>query len=197
MQIKRIFLLIVIAITLNSCINTIDGNGEVVKENRNIESFNKIDISGGFEIIMNQGNEERLELEVDENLLELIETEVKNNTLYISSLEPIGNASSLKLYITIANIEDIDASGAIELKNKGFEGEDIGKELRKERSPLVRLGYYSVLVESIKENSSLFNSYSQALANESDNYVKEAILSSIHYKNTQVSIQTLKEWFLK
>jgi len=71
------------------------------------------------------------------------------------------------------------------------------EELRKERSPLVRLGYYSVLVESIKENSSLFNSYSQALANESDNYVKEAILSSIHYKNTQVSIQTLKEWFLK
>ena len=119
MQIKRIFFLIVIAFTLNSCINTIDGNGIVVKEKRTIETFTKIDISGGFEIMMNQGNEERLELETDENLLELIETEVKNNTLYISSTKPIGNASSLKLYITTVNLEDIDASGAIELKNNG------------------------------------------------------------------------------
>lgn len=73
----------------------------------------------------------------------------------------------------------------------------VSEELTSESSPLIRLGFYSVLIESIKEDSSLFDIYSKALANESDNYVKEAILSSIHYKNTQVSIQTLKEWFLK
>lgn len=119
MQIKRIFLLIVIAFTLNSCINTIDGNGNVTKEQRSVSSFNKIDISGGYEVLINQGSEERLELEVDENLLEYIETETKNNTLFISSKKPIGSASSLKLYITVVNVEDIDVSGAIELKNKG------------------------------------------------------------------------------
>jgi hypothetical protein len=71
------------------------------------------------------------------------------------------------------------------------------EELKNEHSPLIRLGYFSVLVVSIKEDSSLFNSYSDALKKESDEYVKEAILSSVHYKNTQVSIQSLKEWFLK
>ena len=119
MQIKRIFLGLVIALTLNSCIDSIDGNGEVVKEKRTISSFNKIDISGGYEVLINQGAEERLELEADENLLELIETEVKNNTLYISNAKPIGNAEALKLYITIVKLENIEASGAIELKNKG------------------------------------------------------------------------------
>ncbi|PCJ28055.1 MAG: hypothetical protein COA97_01915 [Flavobacteriales bacterium] len=119
MQIKRIFLGLVIAFVLNSCINTIDGNGEIVKEQRIVTSFNKIDISGGYEVLINQGNKERLELEVDENLLEYIKTEVINNTLFISTKESIGNASSLKLYITIVNVEDIDVSGAIELKNKG------------------------------------------------------------------------------
>ena len=74
---------------------------------------------------------------------------------------------------------------------------EASEELNSESSPLIRLGFYSVLIESIKEDTNLFNIYSKALANESDNYVKEAILSSIHYKNTQVSIQTLKEWFLK
>lgn len=119
MQIKRIFLGLVIAFALNSCINTIDGNGEVTKEQRAVSSFNKIDISGGYEVLINQGDKERLELEVDENLLEYIETETKKNTLYISTKKPIGNASSLKLYITVVDVEDIDVSGAIELKNKG------------------------------------------------------------------------------
>ena len=59
MQIKRIFLGIVVAITLNSCINTIDGNGEVANETRAVSAFNKIDISGGFEVLLNQGSEEK------------------------------------------------------------------------------------------------------------------------------------------
>lgn len=71
------------------------------------------------------------------------------------------------------------------------------EELKNEHSPLIRLGYFSVLVVSIKEDSNLFNSYSDVLKKEKDEYVKESILSSVHYKNTHVSIQSLKEWFLK
>ncbi|EOX4447586.1 reverse transcriptase domain-containing protein [Vibrio alginolyticus] len=69
--------------------------------------------------------------------------------------------------------------------------------LQCEPSPLVRLGYYSVLVESIRENSNLFSKYSNALKEEDDEYVKKSILNSVHYKNTQVSIESLKEWFLR
>ena len=68
--------------------------------------------------------------------------------------------------------------------------------LSAEESPLIRLGYYSVLVESITENSELFNRYSQVLKREENEYVKNSILNSIHYNHTQVSIDNLKEWFL-
>ncbi|MDG1477924.1 MAG: DUF2807 domain-containing protein [Vicingaceae bacterium] len=119
MQIKRIFLGLVVAFTLNSCINTIDGNGTVTNETRSVSTFNKIDISGGFEVLLNQGNEEKIEIEADENLLELIETQVKGNTLYISSEKPIGESETLKIYITIVDVDHIDASGAIQLTNKG------------------------------------------------------------------------------
>tara|TARA_B100000809_G_C15109774_1_gene520132 strand:+ start:583 stop:1284 length:702 start_codon:yes stop_codon:yes gene_type:complete len=126
MQIKRIFLGLVIALTLNSCIDSIDGNGNVVKEKRTISSFNRIDISGGYEVLVNQGADELLEIEADENLLELIETEVRNNTLFISSTHPIGGSESLKLYITTVKLVDIDVSGAIELSNKGtFKSENL------------------------------------------------------------------------
>ncbi len=126
MSFKRVFVLFVLVFSLYSCINSIDGNGNVVKEERTVTSFSKIDISGGFEVLINQGKEEKLELEVDENLLELIKTETKNNTLIIKSDKSIGKAKSLKLYISVVNLEDIDVSGAVELKNKGtFEGENL------------------------------------------------------------------------
>lgn len=126
MVFKRIIFLFVLSIVLNSCLTSVDGNGNVVKEERTVTSFKKINISGGFEVIINQGNEEKLELEVDENLLELITTETKNNTLIIKSDKSIGKAKSLKLFITTVEIEDIDVSGAVELRNKGtFEGENL------------------------------------------------------------------------
>jgi hypothetical protein len=120
MQIKQIFLGLLIAFTLNSCVDSSDGNGNVVSEKRNISSFNKISISGAYEVLLNNGTQEKLEIEADENLLELIETEVINSTLFITSTQPIGNSESLKLYITTVNLNKIDVSGAIELSNKGF-----------------------------------------------------------------------------
>ncbi len=119
MVFKRILFLIVLSFTFYSCVNTVDGDGNVTTEERSIDSFDKIDISGHFEVFINQGKTEKVEIEADQNLIELIETETKNNTLYIKSKEPIGDAESLKLYITVVSIEDIDISGAVELNSKG------------------------------------------------------------------------------
>lgn len=71
------------------------------------------------------------------------------------------------------------------------------EELKNETSPLIRLGYYSVLIESIKDNTVLFESYGSVLKHEKDEYIKEAVLSAIHYKHMQVSIDNLRKWFLK
>lgn len=126
MYFKRIIFLIVLSFSIISCVDSIDGNGNVINETRKVSSFDKIDISGGYEVILNQGDIESLELEVDENLIEYITTEVKSNILYISSKELFGKAKSLKLYITVVDINYIDVSGAIELTNKGtLKGEQL------------------------------------------------------------------------
>jgi hypothetical protein len=130
MKIKQIFLGLVITFTLNSCVDSIDGNGDVVSEKRTVSSFNKISISGTYEVFLNNGTQERVEIEADENLLELIETKVINNTLWITSTHPIGNSESLILYITAVNLKKIDASGAIKLSNKGsFTSENLEIEV--------------------------------------------------------------------
>jgi len=119
MVFKRFIFIIGISFLFYSCLNSVEGNKKVVKESRNVYSFSKIDISGEFEVLINQTSSEKLELEVDENLLELIVTEVKNGTLFISTKKTIGKAKSLKLYISMITINKISASGAIEIKNKG------------------------------------------------------------------------------
>lgn len=119
MVFKRILFLIVIVFSFYSCVNTIDGDGNVITEERKVSSFNKIDISGNFEVLIKQGDTEQLEIEADKNLLELIEAKTKDNTLVIKSKKAIGNVESLKLYITFVDIKDIDISGAVELNSKG------------------------------------------------------------------------------
>ena len=117
---KRIFLLIVLPFTIISCVNSIDGNGNVINETRKVKSFNKIDISGGYEVIINQGDIERVEIEIDENLIEFIKTKVKKKTLFIDSKKNFGRTKAMKIYITVVNLTDINVNGAIKLTNKGF-----------------------------------------------------------------------------
>lgn len=119
MNIKRTTFSIVLIFLFYSCLHTIDGNGVIKKEIREVSKFNKIDISGKFEVMISQGDEEKLELELDENLLEYVITQTEDNTLFITTKNKIGSAKSLKLYITVVDLEDIDVSGAVELKNKG------------------------------------------------------------------------------
>ncbi len=94
------------------------GNGNVVKENRKISSFNAIEVSGAFEIYITQGSKESLVVEADENLMDLIITEVRGGKLKIYTEKSIKKAKELNIYLTFVNIDDIDISGAVELKSE-------------------------------------------------------------------------------
>jgi len=120
MKIKHLFFILITFIILTSCFNTIDGNGTIVTETRDIDNFNEIDVAGAYELILVQGNKVALEVVADENLLEHIRTEVKNNTLFISNKESIRKSKSLKLFITVVDLKKIDASGAVNIHNKNI-----------------------------------------------------------------------------
>lgn len=70
------------------------------------------------------------------------------------------------------------------------------KEINNEKSPLVRLGYYKMLVEKIKVNSQVADSLSYLINSEPEIYVQETVLNLIHRKNLNIPIDNLKSWFL-
>ena len=100
-------------------IDGIDGNGKVVKETRKVEAFDGIKIGGAFKVFISQGSTESLVVEADENLMSIIETEVRGGKLVVNTTENIRRSKKLDLYITVKTLESIDISGAVELKSEG------------------------------------------------------------------------------
>ncbi|WP_296312735.1 head GIN domain-containing protein [Winogradskyella sp. UBA3174] len=113
----RIIITSIISILMLSCnfsMNLgegIDGNRNVVSAERNISSdFNSIKISQGLDLYITQSNTVSLSLEADENLHDIIMTEVKNGVLSIYTSENIRRATSKKIILNITDLSSIKAT---------------------------------------------------------------------------------------
>lgn len=92
------------------------GNGKVTTEDRQIEGdFDQIKGSRGLDIYLSEGSENKIKIEADSNLHELIETTVDNGKLIITSSENIGHATSKKVYVTYKNLSGIAASSGADI----------------------------------------------------------------------------------
>jgi hypothetical protein len=89
----------------------VDGNRDVVTIDREISNeFNTIKVSQGLDLYITQSNNVSLSVEADENLHELIMTEVENNVLKIYSTENIRQSASKKILLNISDISVIKAT---------------------------------------------------------------------------------------
>ena len=101
---------------LNSCDMT-SGSGNVITEKRQPGNFTGINISNGFEVEVRIGSVQELRLEADDNIMKHIKTEVSGNilTIKIEDMHSINNAH-LKAYITVPDLNNINASGGANVK---------------------------------------------------------------------------------
>lgn len=113
-----IALLALITIFFTSCGPSIDGNGNVIKKEYEVENFEQIKVNGGFKVYLRQNNKAEVILETDDNLLDYITVEVNDNELLIEPKQRIGEYKMLNIYISAKNIDNIDLNGAVELISK-------------------------------------------------------------------------------
>jgi hypothetical protein len=110
-------LLLVSCIDMNS-ITGVTGNGNVQIENRSSnESFNKISASQGLDVYLTQGNEESITVEADENLLDIIKTEITGDELRIYAKNNIGYAASKKITVTFKDIRSIESTSGSDIRS--------------------------------------------------------------------------------
>ena len=101
--------------TLSSCgidmFNRIEGNNNVISINRDInQDFTKVRVSTGIELIIDKGSEVSLTVEADENLHDIIITEVEDGKLKIYTEKNIWKSASKKVYLTVNTLEELKAS---------------------------------------------------------------------------------------
>lgn len=129
--ITKILTLLIITTVFSSCgvemFNGISGNRNVVTKNRTTSAqFTKINISTGLDLQIYQGEETKITLEADENLHEIIFTEVENGVLKIYSEKNIWKAKSKKIIVTVKNLEELNAtSGAYVTSETPFKADTL------------------------------------------------------------------------
>ncbi|HKI89073.1 MAG TPA: head GIN domain-containing protein [Draconibacterium sp.] len=98
-------------VLLSSCIigPWKSGNGHVAEQTRKVSSFDKIKVSRGMNVYISQGSETKVMVKADENLLDIIRTEVDNHTLKITTTENIRRATSKRVDVTMPEISGITA----------------------------------------------------------------------------------------
>ena len=102
----------------------IRGNGKMVTEERNVGSYDEISVSGWFDVELISGEEGRLTLRGEENLLEYIETEVKNGKLQIKNRKGYNLQSSswksggILVTVPVEDVSAVSMSGSGDVKGK-------------------------------------------------------------------------------
>ncbi|MBK7157367.1 MAG: DUF2807 domain-containing protein [Ignavibacteria bacterium] len=137
----KLFLIILTGVTIMSGTNfvsaqEIKGNGDVTKETRSVASFDIIENDGVVNITLIQADIESVIVEADRNLLPVIITKVKDNTLFISTKEgaEIEKSTKLNVYVSFRDLKKLELNSVgnlssqnqLKLNNLEIENNSVG-----------------------------------------------------------------------
>ena len=96
------------------------GSGNVTSQNRNVSSFNSIDVSGAIDVFVKQDSVTSVKVEADDNLLQYIEVYTDNSTLVIHTDRGvrIRPSNKIKVYISNPSYKEFEVSGASEIESE-------------------------------------------------------------------------------
>jgi hypothetical protein len=122
MKCSSLLLLSLLSLFLSACNmfgERIHGNGNVKSVTRQADHFNIVSVRSNINLHIKQDSAWSVRIEADENLLELIETQVHDGLLEIKvaqsyELEP---SRSINVFVTAPEFAGLKASGASEIKS--------------------------------------------------------------------------------
>ena len=119
---SKFFSIVIIgAFFLQACnFNYKKGNGNIETEAIDLKNFDKISIGGNYDVTLIQGENTRVVIETDENLLRYINTELFDKTLNINNVHHLKGSKGIKVEIYYNSINKIYSTGASKIVNEGL-----------------------------------------------------------------------------
>jgi hypothetical protein len=104
----------------SSCMfHCVHGSGHQTSETRTLSPFTKLDVSGGFNLVLKQDSSTKITITADDNLLKYVKTNVEDGVLHIYTKKNICNSGSMTVHVGIRQLEEIKGTGAIEVTAEG------------------------------------------------------------------------------
>lgn len=109
-------MLVLAACEVNQTTNgeVIEGTGNVITTDRPMSGFSNIQINMGADLILTQGDSENLSIRADDNLMQYIETEVRQGWLIVSKPDNISLSPSESIQLSLA----FETLSAIEIRGQ-------------------------------------------------------------------------------
>jgi hypothetical protein len=124
-SISKLIAILFVATIFTSCsvdmFNRVNGNRNVVTEVRKTsDKFTGIKVSTGIDLYVTQGAKNKVTVEADENLHDIIITEVEDGILKVYSEKSIWKAKARKVYVTIKDLTLLKATSGSDVYGKGI-----------------------------------------------------------------------------
>lgn len=122
---------------------TIKGNGNEKKENREVSNYTSLLSQGSINVQIEYGNSNTLSVEADENLIPYIETVVENGRLIIRSKKNVNlkSRSKMVVHISMTKINSLQLSGSGNVDGSGAFSNDDKTEIGISGSGNITLGF--------------------------------------------------------
>lgn len=99
---------------------SINGEGEVVRQEINLAAFDGIGLGFHAAVILTQGNTQKVVIEAQQNIIDNIKKEVRGGSWDIGFMKSVKSAKDITIYITLPKVKDLalSGSGSIRSTNK-------------------------------------------------------------------------------
>ncbi|OAV43242.1 GIN domain-containing protein [Lewinella sp. 4G2] len=98
------------------------GSGKLIKQERSLDDFSGLDISGAVQATITYGSAYRVEITADDNLVDHVETEVRGERLVIKMKSRYSyNNATVRATVVMPYLKEVRGSGASRLVIEGFQ----------------------------------------------------------------------------
>ncbi len=108
------------AVGIQSC-RKIDGHGPVITETRDVSNFSGINVGLDGYVHYAQGNEYKVEIHAQKNIVDAIETPVKEGELQVrfDRHKIVGHHDRIDIYVTAPEVNSFDVNGSADVDVPG------------------------------------------------------------------------------
>lgn len=100
------------SITAQSWWRSVRGNGNVVKKDLDVADFEAFTLAFNGDVYVTQGNQQSVTVDMEENLFEYLETDVRNGKWRIKFDRNVRNRRPIKIFITLPTLRECYVSGS-------------------------------------------------------------------------------------